>query len=854
MEKKYVILVAVLLILITFSLINTAKFLFSNDKTITGFQNISLQNNSSDIFNKTNNQKDLLNTTNNTTIEEENNEKKENNNSILENDIESSDNVSEETVSISETGSNSPQGEQMGDANENNNFISENQAEIINNNITEETGMVSGRILYDPILLKPVYNASVLVNGKPAEIYGTTFLATNVSSGEIIIEAEDSSGKKINETLTVEPFALNSVDLIFPAFEEGMPPEIIITSDYLRLNWKNGLIIKLNITQDRLLGLGEVNIDGIPLRKSSLTGLPKIFKIENGYFDIIKYSKCQFIVCETKGDAVIVHSNLITEEGDIELDWIFSPWQLKVEDTMYKGLAYRFSISSPINISKMEFKCSWELNQNINGKTLLTRREKTEWERECNQSGEFSIFTSSLLCQSQPPDYQYDVSGALASFIWPPAQLENTLHKDNKSDQLSFSDRYLFGETKHANTSFRIVLYSDKKGVDEYTYLLDKISNDYRIFYELEEVEPIPTVLARNYLQDGVRIGYAPPYRDVANNQLIEFANQNFKQLNILSVWISNGRIGEPFNGNRLATHSIDVYPDDIDELKYFINKTHDLDMKFTVWLSSCYSIESPLYEANEWQIKDVNNDFYTANSGDVYLMSYKSGYLAYSLNKLKDIQKEFEFDGIWHDSFTIGGSIDYSDVKIGPCIDQQMQFLSATQQMGYSPYLESLGPFGMTSIGSIFVTPPESPGGDRDIDYAFGGKEYLAYKTSFTLWHIDDYYPLQIEYYRYLANKACPMINHAYLNETEKNEISQANKDYNAVLSYMDKRSVLFNNSGILWYDRESNTQILFSYTEFSYNTDSEITRVFDITNNTVQEIINGSFLTQQNHTYLLQ
>ena len=723
----------------------------------------------------------------------------------------------------------------------------------INKNKSEETGIVSGRILSDNISFRPVYDASVLVNGQPAEIYGTTYLALNVSIGEATVEAHDSEGQTMTETLTVEPSVVNSADVIFPADEAGVSPIVTSTSDHLQFLWSNGMSVELKLNGDELLGIGDVKVNEIPLRKPLSSGTFTIEKIEGGTFVGIGYTKCQYLSYETKGVSVVVHSMLITGEGNIGVDWIFTPWNMTAEGNLYTGVGYRFSIFSPVDISKIGFNCSWELNGDVIGKTLFTRREHADWERNCTQSDGFSIDTRSLFVQSQPPDYQYDDSGSLASFIWPPGEVENTLQKNSGSDQLWFYDTFSFGETKQAETPFRVILYSSKAGLDEYTYLFDQVSENYRSFYGEEEVLPIPTVLANTYLQQGIQSGQAPLYRHVADSWLPEFANHNFKQILIIDVWTSNGRLGTP-DKNRLATQSIDVYPDDVNDVKYLTNKTHSLGMKLVVWLSICYSQKSPTIPVTDWRTTNLDGSFNTAQSGDVYTLSYRSGYLAYAIERLRAIKTQFGFDGIWHDSFGAGSLTDYANTFIKPPIDQQMQYASATQRIGYTPYLEAISPFGMTGIGSVGVTAPNSPHGTRDMSTAFGGREYLAYKTSVILFTPNDFNPLQIDYYKFLANKAVPMIAYQLLNDAEKDSVSQANKDYNAASSYMDKRHVLSNETGVLWYDKESSTQILFAFKTFSYKLEGGITEVFDVTSNSVVKIESGGFTTQLDHTYKLQ
>ncbi|MCD6550364.1 hypothetical protein J7K24_02350 [bacterium] len=65
-------------------------------------------------------------------------------------------------------------------------IILENQQK--NNESVKTTGIVSARIFYSDILLKPVYDASVFVNGNPVKVYGATYLGLDIPQGRAIIE------------------------------------------------------------------------------------------------------------------------------------------------------------------------------------------------------------------------------------------------------------------------------------------------------------------------------------------------------------------------------------------------------------------------------------------------------------------------------------------------------------------------------------------------------------------------------------------------------------------------------------------------------------------------------------------
>ncbi len=91
-----------------------------------------------------------------------------------------------------------------------------------------------------------------------------------------------------------------------------------------------------------------------------------------------------------------------------------------------------------------------------------------------------------------------------------------------------------------------------------------------------------------------MQLGQPPHFRNLADNWLKEFKDHNFKQVIINYLWLSNGRIGAPYSNNRLATFSIDIHSDDVDDVKYLVSKSHDLNINFSVWFSICFSIDSP--------------------------------------------------------------------------------------------------------------------------------------------------------------------------------------------------------------------------------------------------------------------
>ncbi len=70
--------------------------------------------------------------------------------------------------------------------------------------------------------------------------------------------------------------------------------------------------------------------------------------------------------------------------------------------------------------------------------------------------------------------------------------------------------------------------------------------------------------------------------------------------------------------------------------------------------------------------------------------------------------------------------------------------------------------------------------------------------------------------YYRYLANKCCPFI---YYERVKKvpgalERIARANREYNAVVQYMDRRILLPSDQGVLW-EHQGKPKVVFSFKE---------------------------------------
>ena len=709
-------------------------------------------------------------------------------------------------------------------------------------------GIISGRVLYNNTL-SAVENLGVTVNYEPAEIYGTTFLCRNATYGEAVVNVSINNELFDEKTVSISSPAVHSVDFLMP-HTVGSTPSVSVTATKIHIDWGDGLTLNLTKTPTpTITGFGEVRINNTVVRSSTVSGVPLVYKISGGAHVPCSHGATTYQGYDTYGETVVVHSNYTISDGNVTVDWIFTPWWVNNSDNHYRGIGYRYYIESPVNLSEVKYSNHWELGGNISEKRFYARRVNNFIEKDFTYSNSHSSSTPlGILVQSQPPEYQYNsTAGALASFIYPPSHTTDLLTKPTNNGLLWINDTYWPGNLSYCNTSFRVVLYNDTGGLDNYTYLYDNITRNYRSFYGIEDTYVTPTAFISQQMNYSTA-GSGNPLAFVwcADNNFTTMENMSFERIHILSIWNSSGRMGD--NNNRLATYEVEILDEDVENVTYFADKAADHGLNITVWLGICYHDDSPLNVTYDWAVREVDGDYPGAAAGDTFTMSFRSGYLNYVLDRLEDIQDEYGFYGIGHDSFTYSTSIDYTErgIPIKESIDQAMQYLSAAQELGFEPYTESYSPFSEVVLANIDFSD-------------FEGKEYLAYKFQAVAKDTADYGPIAFDYYKWVANKALVSINLWYTNDSNNATINQTNQDYNNVSRYMDKRHVIFNETGeqcngTLWYDNESSTQVLFAFASFTHSVASNINNVMNITTGVGVELVDGQFTTAVNNTYVLR
>lgn len=171
---------------------------------------------------------------------------------------------------------------------------------------------------------------------------------------------------------------------------------------------------------------------------------------------------------------------------------------------------------------------------------------------------------------------------------------------------------------------------------------------------------------------------------------------------------------------------------------------------------------------------------------------------------------------------------------------------------------MEGWGPYGLPSRTSSYLQD--------------GG--YTYYKTA---WYYNPGLKKEMQettnyYYRHIANKATPILAYIAYDDAPHHkgkgfgiiehpalvkQITQANHDYNAVVSKMEIRNLIpsINNSdmemGVAWRNSKDKDIILFSYQPFRYQADKK-SEILDVTTDAeIKPESDGAFTTAAEHTY---
>jgi len=254
--------------------------------------------------------------------------------------------------------------------------------------------------------------------------------------------------------------------------------------------------IQLVTEGDRLIGLGEITVDGVPLRSNAVTLRPDFSTT-----DAVHYQ--DFILEDTfeaEGGVVLrttaigrpeVFSNELIDQHDFpiaaprvrgdqrdQLDWILTPESLELDGTVFHGFGLSFRFSSDHNqLHRLVTVATWEPGGSIVGDTAYTQAQCTDPVVTFDRDTHYTTACLKRLDQwqtplglsyqfvprwalTQPFDFLNCDAGALLGY-WPEHHAVKSLVQKNPGEDVLFVlDEHGFKLSNTVQTPAKHVLFA----------------------------------------------------------------------------------------------------------------------------------------------------------------------------------------------------------------------------------------------------------------------------------------------------------------------------------------------------------------------------------------------------------
>ena len=309
-------------------------------------------------------------------------------------------------------------------------------------------------------------------------------------------------------------------------------PDSTASSTWLELSPE--VRLQLVCAGDRLLGLGAIEIAGVPVRADATPIRPDFSTPDaRHYQDFLLLEVVQDaagIVLRTEalgrpevyGEMMDEYSyNLafpkLRETVQDRLDWILTPQELVLDGQRYVGLSLAFRFESATQeIHKLTTVATWEIGGHASGNTLYhqaytcppvyTATVDNRFSTTClkrldlwdNWLGHSYQMLPRWGC-IQPFDFQAAPEGVLLGYWKDPHAVKSLLQKNPGEDVVFVVDEYDFPLTSAITTPAKQILFSPGEGraahevVDMWTRAMDYTTEIIRGYFGITQCEPLPT-------------------------------------------------------------------------------------------------------------------------------------------------------------------------------------------------------------------------------------------------------------------------------------------------------------------------------------------------------------------------
>lgn len=629
---------------------------------------------------------------------------------------------------------------------------------------------------------------------------------------------------------------------------------------------------ELQYRGDAFLGLGEITINGQPIRGGELPMRPF-----TATHDGIEFDHFQLQRIEQQGDCVVLHTRAFGVGGrvsavqDHSLDPVWSTrkwdggvldeahiaWVLQADTReiggrTYTGFTYQYRFQGP-EIYYLLDQATWELGGQAVGVTLLRQQMGEDPLVTVAADTEYStaacipfplnpIMTHDVprWASEQGFDYQYRGTQALIGLFAECGLIRTVVTRNAGDGSIRHFDKHIFDQASEAQTVAKFIgvaeIGDDIDHLNAWTRVFDADQDN--VLGQFGMVRTYPrTTLSHNFWNDFTAESYLDDLIPAA-------AALGFQQVFIDPLWENDmtrtreGVLPAWGGGNMCCPHEYEVgnAVGGIEGYRKLADVARAQGVELISWIGSHQSQHSPyLLQHPAEVIKGRDGRHYYGSGYDcIYGMDLASPFGPMFRDAALRAVQATGVSGYLYDSFYNFGWMpvnfhtpDPADptnphkgqLKAHTMWRQLAQIMAAWQQAGVHMLIESLGPWGQPQHGV------------QGNFHAAGGA--LAYQCAVNIGY--SVIPTAETstgkkevgpefYFRLLAHKA-PSTLGLWVNgpDGSRRRIDQvaspllrtANLAYRTVLSGMHTRTIIHGDAGVLWHNREEQPSAFFSFAE---------------------------------------
>jgi hypothetical protein len=624
---------------------------------------------------------------------------------------------------------------------------------------------------------------------------------------------------------------------------------VTATPTELSVELSSGVTLRGAFEGSNFLGLGEVLLGNLVLHAAEAPPWAPLLQADPP----ADYTRCTLAAatagCPGHADGVTLKLQLVPAEGPPdEVLWAIWPERTRLGDLDGVGLGYRYAAQSTTRtLQALTDRTVWGLAGTSTGLTVQTQ-QTYDLNNVFPLGGEQTLAGGGGLrfVHADPFDFQTGPEGSLVTTFEQPGFVDKSTFASRFG--VHVNDRFRLPWGPQLTTGPKRVLFTAARGADAFVAARDASYALCRQAYDLKRDTPLPMVNVS-------RLQYAPcpesktELERIAREWVPEFEQLGFKRIYLGPLWEgvvcgpSRLEIAERFGGEPA--------------LKTLCTAAHGHGLQVIEWLCPAHLwCQADIFKQYpERELKGANGQPPTSYCWPALRgVDLTGDHWQYFVDSVRGLHERTGLDGLWLDSYC---SFTHFITTADPQFplrqgDALFRLHRELHRMGLVTYVEGCACFGIKSNGLPCRQDDEGP----------------TFPTPETVYDTSPYYgPASAQdedvyarylggddhYYRYLANKCCPFIYYERVREVPGalERIGRANRDYNAVVAYMDRRVLLPDDQGVLW-QYQGKPKVLFAFTAGALRLPG-VTLATEVATGRKQPV-SGSLKVKAATTYLLQ